>query len=97
MHPSEHPVCEWSGVSPDDPDRIIECGKAAIGFAPDSAGRRIYACEEHVGWAKERAGTGEFIQSTRPVDTRPPLTPHAASKFDRHNAPVVGTTDLEEN
>lgn len=95
MHPHEHPLCQWSGISPDDPERVIECGKGAIGFAPSANGRRVFACEEHIGWAKETAETGEFVFSTRSPDSQPPITSHAASQLDRHNAAVAGHTDLE--
>lgn len=84
--------CSWKGVSPED-DRAIECGRPAIGYVAGRRGGRVYACEEHIGYAKELAGSGAFIHGVQRDDRAPPLAQHATTRQRQHNASVVGTME----
>jgi hypothetical protein len=88
-----HPAiqCTWNGLGPDG-EQVRSCGKPAIGYIDGPHGR-VYTCEEHVGHAKQQAGSGRLVHDGLGDPTSsPPVTSHAATRQARHNASVVGET-----
>ncbi len=56
------PVCSWTGVS-EDGEEVLACDRPAKAVFRDPVGHRIYACVEHLAYAKARAGEGDGLRA----------------------------------
>lgn len=61
------PLCSWIGVT-DDPEREVPCEKPARWLLVDATGMRHFACDEHVGEVRARAGGGEAVRDAQRLD-----------------------------
>jgi len=82
--PEAFPQCEWTGVSPDEDDRTITCGRPASGYVIASTGQRIYVCAEHVAWAKSVGERGTYVHGdTSAEGSTPPVQGTVAHQVRR--------------
>lgn len=54
------PVCSWEGVAADG-ERVEPCGRPAAYAIVASEIVRVYACREHLAYAKSVAGRGGVV------------------------------------
>jgi len=83
-------LCAWNGLSPDGDGRVFNCDRPAVGYVPSPGGHRIYACLEHIAWAKRQGASGLFVNSVFEADSAPPIVQHASVRQARHRSVAIG-------
>lgn len=59
------PMCSWEGVEPDDEERQIFCDKPATAYIETEEGHKVYACDEHLGEVRAKAGGGRVVRNAQ--------------------------------
>ncbi len=75
------PTCSWVGVTGDDDEEEIPCGKPAVYYLEESSGHRVYTCLEHLSHAKAVAPMGHEVHEI-PVRNRNAPSPRSAVRIE---------------